>query len=60
MSMSDGISREQFQAGMQAASSGSGSFGPAVSGGETYTIMRDGTRQLKQKAAASSPGSDEG
>ncbi|WP_348766028.1 hypothetical protein [uncultured Salinisphaera sp.] len=59
-SMPDGISREQFQAGMQAASSGSGSFGPAVSGGETYTIMRDGTRQLKQGASNAATGVREG
>jgi len=45
-----GITREQFRAGMQAQSSGSGSVGPAVSGGETYTIMRDGTRKLKENA----------
>lgn len=45
-----GITREQFQAGMQARSSASGSVGPAVSGGETYTIMRDGTRKLKENA----------
>jgi hypothetical protein len=46
----NGITREQFEAGMQARSSGSGSVGPAVSGGETYTIMRDGTRKLKTEA----------
>ncbi|MES1929798.1 hypothetical protein SADO_11089 [Salinisphaera dokdonensis CL-ES53] len=45
-----GITREQFEAGLQAQSSGSGSVGPAVSGGETYTIMRDGSRKLKESA----------
>jgi len=49
--MPDGITREQFQAGIQARESGSGSFGPAVSGGETYTIMRDGSRKLKETAS---------
>ncbi len=54
----NGLTRDQFQAGMQAAASGSGSLGPAASGGETYTIMRDGSRKLKQGAtgAASKAG----
>lgn len=47
-----GITRAQFQAGMQARQSGSGSVGPAVSGGQTYTLMRDGTRKLKDAASA--------
>lgn len=46
----NGITRAQFQAGMQALHSGSGTVGPAVSGGETYILMRDGTRKPKQGA----------
>ena len=40
-----GITFDQFQAGLQAR--GAGVVGPAVSGGQTYIIMRDGTRRLK-------------
>ena len=52
----NGITREQFQAGMQARGSGSGSVGPAVSGGETYTIMRDGSRNSRKAPVMPSAG----
>lgn len=41
---SGGISQDQFTSGMQAAMKG-GVVGPAVSGGGTYTEMRDGTQK---------------
>ncbi len=47
-----GITPEQFQAGMQAAHSKSGVVGDAVSGGETYTMMKDGTQKLKGSTSA--------
>lgn len=59
-SATDGITRDQFQAGMQAAASGSGSIGPAVSGGETYTMMRDGSRKLKEDAAGAASRAGDG
>lgn len=48
----DGVTFDQFQAGMQAR--GAGVVGPAVSGGETYIIMRDGTRRPKNPDSGSS------
>lgn len=39
----DGITLQQFEAGMQAAKR-SGAFGPAVSGGEKYWVYPDGSR----------------
>lgn len=50
----NGLTFDQFQAGMQAYESGSGTVGPAVSGGQTYTIMRDGTRKMKDSAGSAS------
>lgn len=47
-----GVTLNQFEAGMQAASGGSA--GPAVSGGQTYTVMRNGSKQLKSQAGSMS------
>ncbi|GAB3680647.1 hypothetical protein [Salinisphaera aquimarina] len=44
---SGGLTLDQLQAGLQAQASGSGAVGPAVSGGETYTLMKDGSKKLK-------------
>lgn len=41
----EGITEEQFEAGMQALAKGSGAIGPAVSGGETILIYPDGTME---------------
>lgn len=40
----DGITLDQFESGMQAAHSG-GTVGPAASGGETYKVYPDGSRE---------------
>lgn len=39
-----GITLQQFEAGMQAADT-SGAFGPAASGGQTYLVYPDGSRE---------------
>lgn len=39
-----GITLNQFEAGMQAARGGAA--GPAVSGGETYTVMKNGSKRM--------------
>lgn len=41
---SAGITLNQFKAGMHAATGGAA--GPAVSGGETYTVMKNGTKRV--------------
>jgi|GEM_PF-1944875 len=51
-SMPSGITMEQFEAGMQAAHGKTGVVGSAVSGGETYTQMKDGSMKLKDKTSA--------
>ena len=50
-----GISFDQYEAGMQAASHG-GVVGPAVSGGETYTLMKDGSRSMQNSANSAMSG----
>lgn len=44
-----GITLNQFQAGMQAASGGTA--GPAVSGGQSYTVMKDGSKRMMSNSA---------
>ena len=43
-SSADGITHEQFEAGMQALAKG-GTIGPAASGGETILVFPDGTME---------------
>lgn len=45
----DGLTKAQFSAGVQAMDSGV--VGPAVSGGETYIVLGDGTRIKKKNWA---------
>ncbi|MES1927122.1 EF-hand domain-containing protein [Salinisphaera sp. T31B1] len=42
-----GITLEQYEAGMQAAHSNAGVVGDSVSGGQTYIMMKDGSKRLK-------------
>ena len=49
----EGITREQFEAGMQAAASG-GVVGAPVSGGETYRIYPDGTIEIVEGTGVNS------
>ncbi|HET7314805.1 hypothetical protein [Salinisphaera sp.] len=49
-----GITLAQFMAGMRAASGGTA--GPAVSGGETYTVMKDGSRRIISNSAGQAGG----
>ena len=44
-----GVTLEQFKAGMEAATGGTA--GPAVSGGDTYTVMKDGTKKKMSEGA---------
>lgn len=50
-----GITREQFEAGMQAAAS-NGAIGPPVSGGETYKVYPDGTMERVKGTEAAAQG----
>lgn len=46
----NGVTLEQFKAGMHAATGGTA--GPAVSGGDTYTVMKDGAKKTMEDGAA--------
>lgn len=41
----DGVNFDQFEAGMTADRDGKGTVGPAASGGETYLVYPDGSRE---------------
>lgn len=45
----NGVTLNQFEAGMTAANGGAA--GPSVSGGQTYTIMKDGSHHMSSQAA---------
>ena len=46
----NGVTLKQFKAGMHAATGGAA--GPAVTGGDTYTVMKDGTKKKMESGAA--------
>jgi len=51
---SNGITLDQFEAGMQAAGQG-GAFGPSVSGGNHYLQYPDGSRDELNTSKATTP-----
>lgn len=55
-----GLTFDQFKAGMQANASGSGALGPSVSGGETYILMKDGSKRLKSGSSRMNSGTGQG